>query len=91
VLRHDLVDVVQEFIGDVADIVADGLVGKVGGVGQITAGDGGEIEKLADEGVVGGQVFEFVIITVAGVAHDSENKDLPKVEAGAALVLALAG
>ena len=89
--RHNLVDVLQEFFGDVADVVTDGLVGKVGSVGQITAGDGGEIEELANECVVGGQVFEFVIITVAGVAHDSENKDLPKVEAGSALVLALAG
>lgn len=89
--HHNPVDVVQEFLGDVADVVADGLVGKVGGVGQVTAGDGGEIEELADEGVVGCQVFELVIIAVACVAHDPEDKDLPEVEAGAPLVLALAG
>ena len=90
-LCHDLVDVVQDFLGDVADVVADGLVGKVGSVGQITAGDGGEIEELPDEGVVGCQVLEFVVIAVAGIAHDPEDKDLPEVKAGTTFVFALAG
>jgi len=90
VLCHNPVNVVQEFLGDMADVVADGFVGKVGSVGQITTSYGGEIEKLTDEGVVGGQVLEFVVVAVAGVAHNPENKDLPKVEAGTAFVLALA-
>ena len=90
-LCHNLVDVVQEFLGDVADVVADGLVGKVGSVGQITAGDGGKTEELADEGVVGSQVFEFIVIAVTGVSHDPENKNLPEVKSGTAFVLALAG
>ena len=89
-LHHNFINVVQDFLGDMADVVADGLVGRVGCVCQITAGNGEEIEELADEGVVGGQVFEFVIITVAGVSDDSENKDLPELEARSALVLALA-
>lgn len=90
-LRHNLVDVVQEFFGDVADVVADGLVSKVGSAGQIASGNGWKIKELPDEGVVGSQIFELIIVAVAGVSHDPENKYLPEVEARTAFLLAFSG
>lgn len=91
VLGDDFVDVLEDFFGDVADVVADGFVAQIGGVCEVAADDGGEVEELAHEGVVGGEVFELVVVATAGVAHDAEDENLPEGEPGAAFLFAFAG
>ena len=44
----------------------------------------GHAEKLADERVMIGEVFESVVVGVETEANDPKHKDLPEVEAGAA-------
>ena len=46
---------------------------------------------MANEAVVGGEVFELVVIATAGVADDTEDEDLPVGEPRAAFVFAFAG
>jgi hypothetical protein len=79
------------FDSAVADVVADGFVGEIWGVGEVFSCDGGEVEELAHEGVVGGEVFELIVVAVAGVADDAEDEDLLVGEARATFVFVYAG
>ena len=45
--------------------------------------EGGLAQKLAEEGVVVGDVVETVVVTIEAQPNDAKDEDLPKVHAGA--------
>ncbi len=76
------VDLAEGGLVEEGDIITERLMREAAVVGAEWRG--GHAEKLADEGVMIGEIFETIVVGIETVADDAEDEDLPEIEAGAA-------